>query len=95
MGENAYEFSLPPTLKISSIFNVIDLTPYKGIEDSTSEQGDQADSHDEDYVTNLPQRKLVDLQEILDTMLLKKPEPRSICSTYSIGKGFPILMQLE
>lgn len=72
MGENAYEISLPPTFKISPIFNVADLTPCKGITGSTSEQGEQVDMNDEDHVTNLPQGKLVELEKILDTKLLKK-----------------------
>ena len=76
MGENAYEISLPPTLQVSLVFNVADLTLGKGIKNLASEKGEQVDIHSEDYVTDLPQRKLVELEEILDTRLLKLTETK-------------------
>jgi hypothetical protein len=37
IGDNAYEISLPPTLQISPIFNIVDLTPYKVIAGSSNQ----------------------------------------------------------
>jgi hypothetical protein len=37
-GPNAYEIELPDAIKISSIFNVLDLYPYKTGEAGTSDE---------------------------------------------------------
>ena len=89
MGENAYEISLPPTFKISPVFNVTDLTPYKGIEDSTSEQGEKEEINDENYVADLPQRKPMESEEILDTNFLKQTRTKKYMQYLVKWKGLP------
>ena len=88
MHENAYEISLPPTLQISPIFNVANLAPYKGLTGSTSEQGRQTEM-DEDYVSNLAQRKPVELEAILDTKLLKQTRHNKCMQHLVKWKGLP------
>ena len=89
MGENAYDISLPPTLKVSLVFNFLDLTPYKGIAISSSEQAEQVDINDEDCVIDPPQRKLVELEEILDTKLLKWTRTKNYMQYLVKWKGLP------
>ena len=43
-GENAYEITLPPSLSISPIFNIADLTPFKGNADVTC-TNDEEETH--------------------------------------------------
>ena len=76
IGDNAYEISLPPTLQISPIFIIVDLTPYKVVVGSNNQQGEDTSLEDEDYVTNLPQSKLVEIKAILDSKVLKKTRSR-------------------
>ena len=76
IGDNSYDISLPPTMQISPIFNIVELTPYKVIASSNNEQGMDISLEDEDYVTNLPQNKLVENETILDSKVLNKTRSR-------------------
>lgn len=86
MGDNAYEISLPPTLQISPIFNICDLTSYKGDAgidivvgpfEGAGTFNDQIFHDQEDYVTNLPQSKPVELEKILDSKILKQTRKKT------------------
>ena len=79
MGENSYEITLPPTLSVSPIFNVFDLTLYKGDVGcdviGTSTSSDNADILD--FFRNLPPRKPVQLEKILESKLLRKTKTKT------------------
>ena len=51
-GENAYEITLPPSLSISPIFNISDLTPFKGNADVIG-TNDEEETH-ADWLQELP-----------------------------------------
>lgn len=91
MGENDYEICLPPTLSISPIFNIADLTLYKGDVGcdivGTSISSDHADTSD--FVTNIPLRKLVQLEKILESKVLRKTRTKTYMQYLVKWNGLP------
>ena len=69
-GENAYEITLPPSLSISPIFNISDLTPFKGNVDMIGTMDDE-ESH-VDWLQEPPSSQPLQLDKILDTKIYKK-----------------------
>ena len=69
-GENAYEIILPPSLSISPIFNIVDLTPFKENIDMTG-TNDEEESH-ANWFQELPPSQPLQLEKILDTKIYKK-----------------------
>ena len=61
-GPNAYEISLPPTISISPIFNVANLTIFK---DSCNVVVTSTTNSHEDWLRDLPPSQPLDLEEIL------------------------------
>ena len=51
-GENSYEITLPPSLSISLIFNIGDLTPFKG-NSNVIGTNDEKETH-VDWLQELP-----------------------------------------
>ena len=69
-GENDYEITLPPSLSISPIFNIYDLTPFKGNADMIGTINVE-ESH-VDWLQELPPSQPLQLEKILDTKIYKK-----------------------
>ena len=69
-GENSYEITLPPSLSISPIFNIADLTPFKGNIDVES-TNDEEETH-ADWLHELPPSQPIQLEKILNTKIYKK-----------------------
>jgi hypothetical protein len=61
LGENAYEIELPDGIKISPIFNVADLYPYKLEETGTSDKQPEVQWQKQMPVAEKPQ-----MEQILD-----------------------------
>ncbi|XP_059068530.1 uncharacterized protein LOC131859035 [Cryptomeria japonica] len=67
---NAYEIELPPGVSISTIFNVVDLYPYK--ESDFVGQGEGAEDGDIKWVKDLPPSQPMQLGAILDSREVKR-----------------------
>lgn len=67
-GPNSYEDQLPNGLGLSPIFNICDLTPYKGF-DVVAIGDDDLEQHAN---ANFPKHKPPTLEKILDTKVAKK-----------------------
>lgn len=65
-GQNAYEIQLPPNLGLSPIFNVCDLTPYKG--NGNEEEDPMQVAADDDIPKHDPPK----LRKVLDTRVIKR-----------------------
>ena len=64
-GENAYKVALPPDVAISSIFNVSDITLYKG---SNKEVGAEAKKHESnDWIQGLPSKEKPQMECIINS----------------------------
>lgn len=70
-GQNVYEIQLPSDLGLSSIFNVCDLTPYKGNGNEEEEPMQVATNDD------IPKRDPPKLSKFLDTRVTKRKRNRS------------------
>ena len=69
-GENAYEILLPPAISISPIFNVCDLTPFKGDARSNHYMLD-ANEIQIEWIKYLPPSQPLQLEKILDSKVVK------------------------
>ncbi|XP_059067746.1 uncharacterized protein LOC131858511 [Cryptomeria japonica] len=70
-GNNAYGVEIPLDLGISPIFNVCDLTTFKGpLPDATP--GSSLVEEDVDWVKDLPLSKPLELESILDSKVIKQ-----------------------
>ena len=65
-GHNAYKIQLPTDIGISSIFNVCDLTQYKGYETQAVHEGSVTED-----LQQLPKPAPLQLEKILDTKIKK------------------------
>ena len=64
-GENAYKVALPPDVAISPIFNVSDLTLYKG---SNKEVGTEATTHESnDWIQEFPSKEKPQMESIINS----------------------------
>ena len=91
-GENAYEITLPPSLSISPIFNIFDLTPFKGNVDMMVPWMPR--SHMLIGCKNFLQANPFSWRNSLTQNSTKRPGIKLICSTLSSGKVFLTLMPL-
>jgi len=82
-GQNAYELQLPPDLGLSPIFNVCDLTPYKA--NSDADQDILQDTVAED----IPQHDPPQLQQVLDTRVVKQTRNKKYLEYLVSWKGQP------
>ena len=87
-GPNAYEISLPPTISISPIFNVADLTIFK---DTSHIIGTSTIGSHEDWLKYLPPSQPLELEAILESKIVKKKRNHTYFQ-YSIKwKGLPTI----
>jgi hypothetical protein len=70
-GVNAYEIELPDGIRISPIFNVLDLYPYKDDQVGTSDEQLEVQWTKQMPVTEKPQ-----MESILDKRVSKRPRRR-------------------
>ena len=87
-GPNAYEISLPPTIAISPIFNVADLTIFKEIFDVV---GTSTKDLHEDWFKDLPPSQPLELEAILKTKIVKKTRNQTYYQYLVKWKGLPTI----
>lgn len=87
-GDNAYEIELPPNIGISPIFNISDLYHFKGDVVVGNEVG-LLDISDQEWVKDLPPRKPMELECILDKKEVKKSRRKTYYDYLVMWKGLP------
>jgi hypothetical protein len=85
MGENAYEIELPDGIRISPIFNVSDLYPYKVEEAGTS--GEQPKVQ---WKKHMPVVEKPQMEQILDKRVGKKTRRKEYFEYLVKWKGHPV-----
>jgi hypothetical protein len=85
IGTNAYEIELPNGIKISLIFNVSDLYPYKAEEARTSESQSEFQWKKQMLVAETPQK-----ERILDKRVSKKTRRKQYFEYLVKWKGHPV-----
>jgi hypothetical protein len=71
-SSNAYEIELPRDIGISTIFNVVDLYPFKGIEDVSTDEPVSDEDQTIGWKEQLPRTIQKDIEIVLDQKVTKK-----------------------
>ena len=84
-GANAYEIELPDGIRISLIFNVSDLYPYKAMEVGTSDEQPEVQ-----WTKQMPVAEKPQMESILDKKISKKTRRKQYFEYLVKWKGHPV-----
>jgi hypothetical protein len=84
-GANAYEIELPDGIRISPIFNVSDLYPYK-----TEEKGTRDEQLEIQWTKQMPIAEKPQMESILDKRISKKTRRKQYFEYLVKWKGHPV-----
>jgi hypothetical protein len=85
IGENAYEIELPDGIRISPIFNVSDLYPYK-----LEETGKSDEQSEVQWQKKMPVAEKPQMEQILDKRVGKKTRRKEYFEYLVKWKGHPV-----
>jgi hypothetical protein len=84
-GANAYEIKLPDGIRISSIFNILDLYPYRAEE--VGEDSEQIEVH---WTKQMPIAEKPHMENILDKRISKRTRRKEYFEYLVKWKGHPV-----
>jgi hypothetical protein len=84
-GKNAYEIELPDGVRISPIFNVMDLYPYRDEESGAEDEQEEIQWIKQILVVERPQ-----MESIIDKRIRKRTRRKEYFEYLVKGKGHPV-----
>lgn len=85
MGQNAYEIELPDGIRISPIFNVADLYPYRD-----EETGEKKEQKEIQWTKQMPVDEKPQMESIIDKRISKKTKRKEYFEYLVKWKGHPV-----